>query len=88
MSNEIVYELPDSWTWTTIGEISILRSGGTPDRKNLSFYRGTIPWVKSGELNYNTITQTIKNKLIILQSRIPVLKFSPKKLSLWHYLFR
>lgn len=33
-------------------------SGGTPSRKNPSFYQGTIPWVKSGELDYNVIQDT------------------------------
>lgn len=32
--------------------------GGTPSRKNPSFYQGTIPWVKSGELDYNVIQDT------------------------------
>lgn len=33
-------------------------SGGTPSRRNAEFYSGNIPWVKSGELNYNTIIDT------------------------------
>ena len=33
-------------------------SGGTPSRKNPQFYTGNILWVKSGELDYNLITQT------------------------------
>jgi type I restriction enzyme S subunit len=52
------YNLPQGWLWTTIGDIAILSSGGTPDRGNRSYFKGDIPWVKSGELNYNTITET------------------------------
>lgn len=52
------YNLPEGWLWTTIGNIAILSSGGTPDRSNHSYFKGHIPWVKSGELNYNTITET------------------------------
>ncbi len=33
-------------------------SGGTPSRRNPSFYQGSIPWVKSGELDYNVIQDT------------------------------
>lgn len=33
-------------------------SGGTPSRGNENYYNGSIPWVKSGELNYNTILDT------------------------------
>lgn len=52
------YKLPEGWIWTTIGDIAVLSSGGTPSRGNSSYFRGDIPWVKSGELNYNIITDT------------------------------
>ncbi len=55
------YILPPGWIWTTIGDIAILSSGGTPDRGNRSYFKGDIPWVKSGELNYNSITETEEN---------------------------
>ena len=35
-------------------------SGQTPYRGNKEFYKGDIPWITSGELNYNTITDTIE----------------------------
>lgn len=53
-----IYILPEGWIWTTIGEIAVLSSGGTPSRGNSSYFRGNIPWVKSGELNYNIINDT------------------------------
>ncbi|GGE40379.1 type I restriction modification DNA specificity protein [Pedobacter psychrotolerans] len=52
------YNLPEGWIWATIDDIAILSSGGTPDRGNRSYFNGNIPWVKSGELNHNTITKT------------------------------
>jgi type I restriction enzyme S subunit len=52
------YKLPEGWIWTTIGEIAVLSSGGTPSRGNSGFFKGDIPWVKSGELDYNIITKT------------------------------
>ena len=33
-------------------------SGMTPYRGNPSFYTGNIPWITSGELNYNIIKDT------------------------------
>jgi type I restriction enzyme S subunit len=54
MEEILKYDLPSNWILTSIGEVSIIQSGGTPDRKNYNFYNGTIPWGKSGELNYNT----------------------------------
>jgi type I restriction enzyme S subunit len=52
------FKLPEGWIWTTIGEIGILSSGGTPSRGNSSYFNGDIPWVKSGELNYNIINDS------------------------------
>lgn len=50
--------LPSHWICSQLGEVCQTTSGGTPSRKNPSFYEGNIPWVKSGELNYNTIFET------------------------------
>lgn len=33
-------------------------SGSTPSRKNPEYFMGDIPWITSGELNYNTIYDT------------------------------
>ena len=33
-----------------LGEVCKTTSGGTPSRKNLDYFSGPIPWVKSGEL--------------------------------------
>ena len=41
-----------------LGEICKTTSGGTPDRKNSSYYNGSIPWVKSGELDKGIIYDT------------------------------
>lgn len=42
--------IPKGWIKTTLYEIAQWGSGGTPSRKNVKFYRGSIPWVKTGEL--------------------------------------
>lgn len=49
-------ELPSGWTATTLGDVAKWGSGGTPSRSESSFYGGTIPWIKSGELNSRYIT--------------------------------
>lgn len=47
------------WKVTELGKIAFTTSGGTPSRKNKNYYSGgTIPWVKSGELEFGTITKT------------------------------
>lgn len=51
-------ELPNGWAGTTLGEVADWGSGGTPSRSEPRFYGGTIPWIKSGELNGRYITAT------------------------------
>ena len=46
------------WKTAPLGELSRTTSGGTPSRKRKDFYNGTIPWVKSGELNDDYIEKT------------------------------
>lgn len=46
-----------NWKKEPLGKICKTTSGGTPSRKNQSYYQnGIIPWVKSGELENNIIT--------------------------------
>ena len=59
MSNDFnSYPIPENWLWTSIGTLCLISSGGTPDRKIKTYYSGTIPWIKSGELNHNVITKS------------------------------
>lgn len=51
-------EVPQAWDVIKIKKCGMLGSGGTPERENKSFWNGTIPWVKSGEVNYQPITDT------------------------------
>ncbi len=44
------FELPEGWYEVPLGDIANWGSGGTPSRKNESFYQGSIPWIKTGEL--------------------------------------
>ena len=48
--------MPNNWVWTTLGNIGIWQSGGTPSRSNKSYYGGNIPWLKTGDLNDGLIT--------------------------------
>ncbi len=51
-------EMPENWKVVRLGEISRVSSGGTPDRSQPSYWNGSIPWVKTGEIDYNTIIET------------------------------
>jgi type I restriction enzyme M protein len=45
---------PD-WEMVELGEVCSVTSGGTPDRKNASYWNGDIPYVKTGEIFFNRI---------------------------------
>jgi type I restriction enzyme S subunit len=52
-------EIPSDWIASTFGEtFTGFSSGMTPFRGVLEYYKGDIPWITSGELNYNIITDT------------------------------
>lgn len=47
--------IPPSWKVVKLGEVCFTTSGGTPSRTQPKFYNGTIPWIKSGELDKGLI---------------------------------
>lgn len=47
---EWIGKIPESWTTPKLKYISRIESGATPDRENYSYWDGTIPWIKTGEL--------------------------------------
>jgi type I restriction enzyme S subunit len=49
---------PEGWRRRTLGEIARITSGGTPDRGEPTYWGGSIPWVTTGEIRFNTITDT------------------------------
>lgn len=51
-------ELPEGWLETTLGDVASWGSGGTPSRANAAFYKGRIPWVKTGELGPRYVFDT------------------------------
>lgn len=52
----VPFEIPQSWCWTKLGKIGIWQSGATPSRTRKDYYGGSIPWLKTGDLNDNYIT--------------------------------
>ena len=48
--------------WKKIGDIcSSVFAGGTPNTKNEAYYDGDIPWIRSGEIDFNTIKFAERN---------------------------
>jgi len=51
--------IPNDWIIAEFQDvIDGFSSGQTPSRAKPEFYNGEIPWITSGELNYNVITDT------------------------------
>ncbi len=51
--------VPESWDVAQIGNVAKLQSGGTPSRDKPAYWTGgTIPWVKTTEINYRVIDAT------------------------------
>lgn len=69
--------IPEDWDVKEFMEVMDgFSSGQTPYRAIVDYYRGDIPWITSGELNYNVITDTIE-KINIDGVRAANLKIIP-----------
>jgi type I restriction enzyme S subunit len=48
-------EIPINWKTSKLGNVAKTFAGGTPKKGVSEYYNGTIPWIKSGEVNNNSI---------------------------------
>ena len=51
IDSEIPFEIPNSWLWCRLESIGNWQTGSTPSRRNDKYYGGSIPWIKTGDLN-------------------------------------
>lgn len=49
--DEIPFDIPEAWIWIRVGDVGSWGSGATPPRTNPAYYGGSIPWLKTGDLN-------------------------------------
>jgi len=50
--------LPRGWVQSTLGAMFSIHIGATPKRNDPSFWGGDVPWVSSGEIQFNRIAKT------------------------------
>lgn len=55
---EWIGSIPAHWTIRKTKHLAAISSGSTPDRSELTYWDGTIPWVRTGELQNNVIVDT------------------------------
>ena len=58
ITEQIPFEIPNSWTWARMGGIGDWGAGSTPQRTNQNYYGGNILWLKTGELNNGIVYDT------------------------------
>jgi type I restriction enzyme S subunit len=46
------------WGQTTLGSIATVKTGTTPSRSIAEYWGGEVPWVTTGEIDYNEIYDT------------------------------
>ena len=46
------------WTTCSLSKCCKIGSGGTPSRKSSKYYAGNIPWIKTGEIEWNEVVDS------------------------------
>lgn len=59
LNDDIPFDIPANWCWMKLGEIGKWSSGATPLKSKKDYYEnGTIPWIKTGDLNNSFIYES------------------------------
>ena len=64
---DVPFEVPEGWCWYHLNDIGKWQSGATPSRGVKAFFGGSIPWLKTGDLNddyVNDIPERITDKAL------------------------
>lgn len=75
--DEIPFEIPDNWVWCRLGDIGVWAAGATPLKSNTKYYlNGTIPWLKTGDLN-DYVIESIPDNITALAVKETSVKIQP-----------
>ena len=59
----VPFEIPSSWVWTTLGDIAEIITGNTPSKDIKEYYSGNIPFFKPTDLEQGIHTKYSKDRL-------------------------
>ena len=59
--DEVPFDIPENWKWERLGNLCSILGGGTPDKNNINYWNGTIPWATVSDMNNAHIIKTILN---------------------------
>ena len=50
ITDEVPFDLPDTWAWCRLRSLGYIVGGGTPSTTNPSYWGGAIPWLSPADL--------------------------------------
>lgn len=56
--DELPFDIPETWAWVRLSDISNITAGGTPSRTITSYWNGDIPWVKISDISDKYVNST------------------------------
>ncbi len=59
IEDEIPFDVPDSWEWARLESIARVSGGATPDKGNLAYWNGEIPWASMKDVHGNFLESTL-----------------------------
>ncbi|WP_288291577.1 restriction endonuclease subunit S [uncultured Varibaculum sp.] len=64
IQDEVPFEIPNTWTWLRLPEITAVRIGKTPSRHNDRYWQqGTIPWFSISDMRDGCLVDRTKEKV-------------------------
>ena len=76
-TNNMPYDLPESWRWAYFGSIADFSAGRTPPRKNTSYWNtGEFPWITIADM-VDGATVTLTKETVSDRARTDVFKCEP-----------
>ena len=64
ITDDLPFEIPDSWMWTRFSQIVSFELGKTPDRHTDKFWsNGIYPWFAISDLQERSIVSSTKEKI-------------------------